>query len=71
MYCPYFLLHTHVERLFLSLGDVKLLQFFQVGEQVLSYKPPELMLGSGGREVSSLVVCAWALCTVMPDAQMG
>jgi hypothetical protein len=45
--------------------------FPQVGKQVVPDQPPEAILSRGSRQISSLVVCALALCTIALDARVS
>ena len=44
---------------------------FEVDDQVSPEQTPELILRSGGREVSSGGTCPSALCTMALNAQVG
>jgi hypothetical protein len=46
-------------------------RLFQGDEQVSPEQTPELILRSGGRDVSSCGTCPLALCTMALNAQVG
>src|SRR5215216_4747844 len=45
--------------------------FHEVDHQVVPDQTPEVILSRGSRQVSSLVVCLLALCTIALDAPVG
>src|SRR5215211_5004135 len=45
--------------------------FLEIDHQVVPDQTPEVILSRGSRQVSSLVVCLLALCTIALDAQVG
>ena len=66
---------------FFWVGDAQPLQLFDhrlpmaflppVGDQVLPAQSPQLVLSRSGRQVSSLLPCRLALCTIALKAQVG